>query len=1131
MTRPLTLGKLARKSVRHYWRADLTVVIGTIVSTAVLVGALLVGESVRQSLKSFALLRLGNIDVAVNSGNRFFAESLSLDLGEELGLDAVPVLRLDGIAANLELGEERIQVNRVKVLGIDRSFWSLSHGDGVALKEGEVALSRNLAIALRVETGDEISVRIKKPALMPRDAPLSSRKESLSSSGAMVLKAIVEDTGLGRFGLEASQMPPYNVFVSRKWLQGLVRLKESANLVLISGKNASIDATTAQDALRRVWHPSHVGISLKASGKSGVFQLESDRVFLDPAVSRAATSVDGEFIEGAPVGTLAYLVTSIMNSSAGHNAQTPYSFLLACSPSEDGEISLVPPDMGDNEIIVSQWLADQISATKGDTLSVEYMSLIPSGEFADKSRDFVVRAVVSMKDLEGERLLMPEFPGLTDADSCKDWSIGMPVDEEMIKDEANEAYWKDYGPTPKALITLQAGQEMWENRFGNLSAVRYRSTATAEDNILSAIRDTLDPSAIGLFFVAVRQQALDAVSQAMDFGGLFIGMSFFLIVSALMLTGLLFLFGIEQRAAQMGTLLSVGYRTHHLRRLLLLEGVSLAGIGVLFGALAGGQYTRFLIWGLASYWKGAVANAAITFHWSISSILYGVTGAFAMAVVAMLAAMWRQTRHSSRELMSEDFSQLTFAREQMKKRSWASVLLSTAGILGAVIIIGAVTVTGSRDTVPAFFAAGSLLLLGGMGLSSVFLSRVSVVATNHRLTLAGMGIRNAGRRRARSLAVIGLLACGCFMIFAVSSMQENIRKHAHERSSGTGGFDLYGESTFPLLEALEADERSEEPGGAAPSDSSVPGVADAVSLKLHEGDDASCFNLNHAQSPELLGINPEDFIERRAFAPESEVASLWELLNKELPDGLIPGLAGDSDTAMWGLKMKAHEEDGGVLEFRDERGDRFGVKLVGTLPMRLSVFQGAVLISADDLTRRYPSDEGYRVFLANAAEGEQVDDVKARLEKKFGKSGVEFQPSVERMESFYSVELTYLRMFLVLGGLGLLLGCVGMGIVVLRNVMERRGELAVLVCMGLSRRQIRLMVVAEHAALLVMGLVIGIVSSAIAIWPNLISPGVDIPYAAIASLLAGVLCFSLLWIDFSTRQALKGPLLLSLRSE
>jgi ABC-type antimicrobial peptide transport system permease subunit len=135
------------------------------------------------------------------------------------------------------------------------------------------------------------------------------------------------------------------------------------------------------------------------------------------------------------------------------------------------------------------------------------------------------------------------------------------------------------------------------------------------------------------------------------------------------------------------------------------------------------------------------------------------------------------------------------------------------------------------------------------------------------------------------------------------------------------------------------------------------------------------------------------------------------------------------------------------------------------------------------------------------------------------------------MQAFYSVETTYLAMFLVLGGLGLLLGSIGMGIVVLRNVLERRSELALLKCVGFSRSQVVRIVVAEHWLLLIAGLVVGVVSAAIAIWPSLHSPSVSVPYSTLGMLLGAVLLIGLLWTIIAARLALRRPLIPALRNE
>ena len=72
---------LLRRSLAHYRGIHLAVALGVAVGTAVLAGALLVGESVRGSLRDLTLDRLGDIDHALVS-DRYFREELAEDLAE-----------------------------------------------------------------------------------------------------------------------------------------------------------------------------------------------------------------------------------------------------------------------------------------------------------------------------------------------------------------------------------------------------------------------------------------------------------------------------------------------------------------------------------------------------------------------------------------------------------------------------------------------------------------------------------------------------------------------------------------------------------------------------------------------------------------------------------------------------------------------------------------------------------------------------------------------------------------------------------------------------------------------------------------------------------------------------------------
>jgi ABC-type lipoprotein release transport system permease subunit len=769
--------------------------------------------------------------------------------------------------------------------------------------------------------------------------------------------------------------------------------------------------------------------------------------------------------------------------------------MTAVSPSADRTLGPVPADLKDDEILVNRWLADAIGVGPGDALTVGYSELTPSQDFAARTRSFRVRAVVEMEALEAERDLFPEFPGLTDVDSCRDWDIGITLEENKLKDPANEEYWKKHKETPKALVTLAAGRSMWANRYGDLMAVRFPGTDAA--GVAAELRSRLKAEDAGLVFRAVRAPAERAVSESMDLGRLFLGMSFFLIVASLLLTAMLFVFTVEQRAREMGVLRAVGFRPAGVRRLFLGEGAVLAVAGSLLGVPVGLAFARALVWGLGTAWSGAVADAAISFHATALSGLTGAAAAAAISLLAMAVTIRRQARRPVRELVAEDLS----VSSVPTAKGWTA--LAGVSLSGAAVL--ALAGGGSPG---AFFGAGALMLVGGIALIRIRLGRQA-----GGLSVAGLGVRNASRRPGRGAATAAMLASGCFIVFSVSAFQEDLSRLGSERRSGTGGFEIYGESSIALHQDLNGEK------GRAAFRLAESGVS-FVPLRVREGDDASCLNLNQAVAPTILGVDPEKLEALGAFAEPA----LWKLL--EADGDAVPALVGDAATAVWKLKRKV----GDVLDYRDERGEAFRVRLAGALPTRLSVLQGRILIANRHFTRLFPSEGGHRVFLIDAPAGSE-ERVIAHLSERLEAAGFEAVRSTDRLREFYAVESAYLRMFLVLGGLGLLLGTAGMAVLVLRNILERRSELALLRAVGFAPREAVRVVLAEHRFLLVAGLIAGTAASAVAVGPAAFQPSIRIPWLLLAGFLAGTAAFALGWIAAAARAALRIPLVPALRHE
>src|SRR6185436_20349839 len=150
--------------------------------------------------------------------------------------------------------------------------------------------------------------------------------------------------------------------------------------------------------------------------------------------------------------------------------------------------------------------------------------------------------------------------------------------------DKDQGYWEKYRGTPKAFVNLKAGQEMWGNRWGNLTSLRWPA-GTDRAEIEKALREKITPEMLGFQFIPLREQALAATKAPVDFGQLFVSFSFFLIAAAAVLTGLLFVFSLEQRNAEAGTLLALGLTPKLVRRLFLAEGTVLALIGSVLGAL------------------------------------------------------------------------------------------------------------------------------------------------------------------------------------------------------------------------------------------------------------------------------------------------------------------------------------------------------------------------------------------------------------------------------------------------------------------------------------------------------------------------------------------------------------------
>ena len=298
-----------------------------------------------------------------------------------------------------------------------------------------------------------------------------------------------------------------------------------------------------------------------------------------------------------------------------------------------------------------------------------------------------------------------------------------------------------------------------------------------------------------------------------------------------------------------------------------------------------------------------------------------------------------------------------------------------------------------------------------------------------------------------------------------------------------------------------------------------------IPLRLLPGEDASCLNLYQPQNPRILGV-PENLISRGGFQFQSRAngeGSPWQRLHEELGEGVIPAV-GDYNSVMWILHLGLGED----LVMPDELGEPLKLRLAGLL--QGSIFQSELLISEDNFTKYFPSQSGYRYFLIQTPPDES-EEVTQALENVLRDHGFDVTSTAEKLANYRIVENTYLSTFQTLGGFGLLLGTLGLGLILLRNAIERRGELATLRAFGFRRLTLSVMLLIENAFLLLTGMAIGAVSALIAVGPRILAPGSHVPWTSLAATLGVVFLIAMIASAAAVFFVLRAPLLPALKTE
>jgi len=676
------------------------------------------------------------------------------------------------------------------------------------------------------------------------------------------------------------------------------------------------------------------------------------------------------------------------------------------------------------------------------------------------------------------------------------------------------------------MISIAAGKKLWHNRFGDYTSIRFNDTVF-KSNLKSGkpeqeIIKLLDPKDLNLSFMDVKTMGIHAAKSGVNFGELFLSLSFFVILAGLILTVMLYVLNLESRKQEIGLMMSMGFSRKKIMNLQIYESTFTILLGSMLGVLTGILYNYGLMAAINSVWNDIVRTPMLDVILKPMTLLTGLLSGFEISMISIYIVTYFNLKKTAIGLINNNSQPLQSIKN---RRKWLTLGLTVIGFGGSLGLLLYSVLTSVDYNAGLFLLSGGLFMIACWILTGAMIShKRNTVLSIHGL--ANLAFKNASRNRNRSLTIVLLLSLGVFVVIITGANQKTFYGTENKNQSGTGGYSFWVSSSVPLDIDLNAVQGKVKAG--LTNDTILKNVEFVQFLSLN-GDDASCLNLNQVEKPRIIGINPTLFNSRNSFSFESLKISVdkqnpWLELNKSYGDNVIPAYA-DQTVITWGIMKKI----GDTLTYVNEKGKKLYLVLAGGL--NASVFQGNILIADKYFKENFPSVSGSKLMLVDAPENKQkaVSDL---LSNSFQDYGIEITSTNERLSQFNSVTNAYLSVFMILGGLALILGTIGIGIILYRNLIDRKQEIAMLMALGFSKQKIFSLIYYENIFLIVLGITIGLISAFIGILPSFISGSFQIPETYfIFLLLIIIFTNALFWIYLPIKNALKENIITSLRNE
>ncbi|MFQ6012589.1 MAG: ABC transporter permease [Thermoplasmata archaeon] len=610
----------------------------------------------------------------------------------------------------------------------------------------------------------------------------------------------------------------------------------------------------------------------------------------------------------------------------------------------------------------------------------------------------------------------------------------------------------------------------------------------------------------------LKRDQIDLFTRLLDqLTQLFLLMSAFTVIAGILLIMNIFSGLAEERKTEMGMSRALGMRRSHLVQSFIIEGTFYALASAALGAVAGLGIATLIMEAFRQIFTFFTRDLVIAFN--LSDLLTAFSLGLLLTLVTVAIASWRIGKLNIIRAM-RDLPEPPAKRASALEMALAAALMGTGlfalyyslqetnqiayAVSGPLVALGAAQASLRRlgprgpltaagiltlawglspwrlvdepdPNIGAFVVIGVLLVTGGvltiMANSDVLLKLGTKLTRKKRnVPVVRAAIAYPMAKKFRTGVILAMFSLIMFTITVMSMVMaitgSTVDVFARQES---GGYDLVGFAS-PFAPITDLDQRLNDSGLAPAVAAHDDLLRSRVELRGPGG---------QTENYPLVGVS-QSFADRNGFtffrtADGYETADeVWQAIRRDASLAVVDRGVQPQD---FGPTMDLRLGVGDRLTLANPLGGELDATVIGILD---AGFVSGVFLQEEEVAR-LTRVAGPTLFYVQAAEGENPTELAKALQAELVDHGFTGIVIRDLVEESLEVTLNVMQLIQAFVALGLAVGISGLGVLAVRNVVERRATIGTLRALGFRKDMVLKAFLLELSFVAILGILLGLV--------------------------------------------------------